>query len=249
MALEFGFNTPFKEQLDFFRQKLNLPSERWDDIQKQAHDKAFIVAGAQQADLINDLRGAIEKAIEQGTGIEQFRQDFKDIVAKYGWTGWTGEGSAGGEAWRTRVIYRTNMATSYAAGRYAQMTSPDYLQTMSMWRYVHADWVVHPRPLHLSWNGTTLPYDHPFWQTHFAPNGWGCQCRIVPVRSDTPVQEPPANWQHIDPRTGTQIGIDQGFDYAPGASVSKSLQSFIDDKLINLSGPIADWLKQYLSGS
>ena len=44
--MKFGFNTPFAEQLDFFRQKLNLPSERWDDIQKAAHDRAFIVAGA-----------------------------------------------------------------------------------------------------------------------------------------------------------------------------------------------------------
>ncbi|WP_413879007.1 hypothetical protein [Candidatus Aalborgicola defluviihabitans] len=28
--------------------KLNLPTERWDDIKAAAHDRAFIVAGAQR---------------------------------------------------------------------------------------------------------------------------------------------------------------------------------------------------------
>jgi len=89
----FGFNTPFFEQLEFFRNKLNLPSERWDDIKKAAHDRAFIVAGAMKADLLEDLNGAVEKAIRGGLGIEEFRKDFADIVQKHGWHGWTGEGS------------------------------------------------------------------------------------------------------------------------------------------------------------
>ncbi len=40
------FNSPFTEQVAFFRKKINLPSERWDDIKKSAHDRGFIVAGA-----------------------------------------------------------------------------------------------------------------------------------------------------------------------------------------------------------
>ena len=104
--MKFGFNTPFAEQLDFFRQKLNLPSERWDDIQKAAHDRAFIVAGAMKADLVADLRESIDKSIELGTGLDEFRRDFSKIVQTHGWSGWTGEGSAAGEAWRTRVTTR-----------------------------------------------------------------------------------------------------------------------------------------------
>ena len=40
----------FEEQIDFFRRKLNLPSETWRDIQRAAHDRAFMVAGAMKAD-------------------------------------------------------------------------------------------------------------------------------------------------------------------------------------------------------
>lgn len=239
--MKFGFNTPFSEQLGFFRQKLNLPSERWDDIQKAAHDRAFIVAGAMKADLVGDLRESIDKAIELGTGLEEFRRDFSKAVQKHGWTGWTGEGSAAGEAWRTRVIYQTNMATSYAAGRYRQLTDPHFVALFPFWRYVHNDSVMHPRPLHQHWGAIrlTLRHDHPFWLTHFTPNGWGCQCRVTPT--DAPAEgdatEPPAGW---DTRNdlGLLPGIDRGFDYAPGASVTKPLKEFIDEKLIRLDAPI-----------
>ena len=247
--MKFGFNTPFAEQLDFFRQKLNLPSERWDDIRKAAHDRAFIVAGAMKADLVADLRESIDKAIELGTGLEEFRRDFSKIVQKHGWTGWTGEGSAAGEAWRTRVIYQTNMATSYAAGRYRQLTDPDFVALFPFWRYVHNDGVMHPRPLHQHWGAIrlTLRHDHPFWQTHFPPNGWGCQCRVTPIDApaDGDATEPPEGWNVRDSK-GSIPGIDKGFDYAPGASATKPLREFIDEKLIRLDAPIGAVMWQEL---
>lgn len=169
--LNIGFGTPWADQIDFLRQKLRLPTERWDDIQRAAHDRAFIVAGAAKADLLADLQDAVTRAAEMGMGVAQFRREFLAVVAKHGWTGWTGEGSAAGEAWRARIIYQTNMANSYAAGRYRQLTDPDYLRLRPYWRYIHSDGVAHPRPQHLAWHGLTLPHDHPFWQTHFAPNG------------------------------------------------------------------------------
>jgi hypothetical protein len=79
-----SFNQPINEQLAFFRQKLNLPTEAWDDITLAAHDRAFIVAGAQSADLLADLRAAVDKSIADGTGLEAFRKDFKRIVAEHG---------------------------------------------------------------------------------------------------------------------------------------------------------------------
>ena len=246
----FGFNTPFAEQLDFFRRKLDLPSARWDDIKRQAHDRAFIVAGVGKADLLADLHDAVDKAINEGRGLEQFRKDFRDIVQKHGWTGWTGEGTKAGEAWRTKVIYQTNMSTSYAAGRYRQMTDPAYLKLRPDWRYVHSDSVMHPRPLHLAWNGLVLAHDHPFWKTHFPPNGWGCQCRAVPVdrAGSGDRTSPPAWWDQVDAKTGAQLGIDRGFDYAPGANVDTPLAQMVQDKLINYPAAIAKALAADVGG-
>lgn len=231
-----GARQQFQEQIEFLRRKLNLPSESWRDIQRAAHDRAFMVAGAAKADLLADLRKAVDQAV-QGGSIGEFRKQFADIVAKRGWTGWTGEGSQAGEAWRTRVIYKTNLATSYAAGRRAQLLDPALLKRRPFWRYVHSDSVVHPRPIHKQWGDMrlTLRHDHPFWQSHFPPNDFGCECRVVAVSAprEGDSSEPPDGWDAVDPRTGTPAGVGEGWDYAPGARADDDLRSFVQDKLID----------------
>ena len=51
MPVRYG-SLPFQEQIDFFRQKLNLPTEHWNDIWRDAHDRAFVVAGATKTDFV-----------------------------------------------------------------------------------------------------------------------------------------------------------------------------------------------------
>lgn len=250
--LAVGLGTPWQAQIDYLRQKLRLPTERWDDIQRSAHDRAFIVAGAAKADLLADLHGAVVRAAQDGGGLAAFRKNFMSIVRSHGWAGWTGDdrtsptdGGGAGVAWRTSIIYRTNMDTSYAAGRWRQLTEPETLRALPYWRYIHSDSVLHPRPMHLAWHGLTLPAEHPFWRTHFAPNGWGCQCRITAVSrregeasARAGLGEPPAGWDTIDPRTGAPVGIDKGFDYAPGAATDVPLRQFVQDKLITYPSAI-----------
>ncbi|MBC7162705.1 MAG: phage head protein [Immundisolibacter sp.] len=198
-------------------------------MQGAAHDSGFMVAGAQKADLLASLAAAIDRAQAEGTSLEAFRKDFRAAVAATGWTGWTGEGTAGGEAWRTRTIYVTNTKTAYHAGRLAQLRAGNY----AYWVYRHNDSVRHPRPEHLSWDGITLPPDHPWWNTHYTPNGWGCECFIVGARSlagarrlgGKPDKALPADWNSIDPATGAPPGIDEGWGYMPGGTVSDTVRA------------------------
>jgi hypothetical protein len=235
-GIEAAFKRPFQEQIDFFRKKLNLPSERFDDITRAAHDRGFIVAGATRADLLTDLAAAVDRALSRGATLTDFRADFRALVARHGWTGWTGEGSKAGEAWRTKVIWQTNLRTSHAAGRYAQLTSPEGKKAFPYWRYVHDDLARVPRPQHQAWGDMrlTLPVDHPFWQTHFPPNGWGCGCRVVGVPAPGPgdATEAPAGWDQRDEHTGQMPGIDRGWDYAPGAHADTALRQFVSERLI-----------------
>ena len=241
-----AFNRPFQEQVDFFRQKINLPTERWDDILRAAHDRAFMVAGVTKADLLDSFRSEVDRAIEQGKSLQWFRGEFDSIVKRHGWTGWTGEGSKAGRDWRTRIIYQTNMSTSYAAGRWAQLNDPDLLKLKPYFTYRHADGIRHPRPHHLSWNGTTLPHDDAFWLTHSCPNGWLCHCRIesASARDFKAAQAEgkgvkPDGWNKIDANTGEPVGIDKGFGYAPGANINKPLRGFVQEKLIKYPPAVA----------
>jgi hypothetical protein len=215
-----AFAQPFPEQIAFFRQKLGnlIPTQRWDDIEAQEHDTGFMVAGAATADLLTDFVAATDKFISQGRGIEEFRKDFRSIVAANGWTGWTGEGSVRGEAWRVGVIYRTNAYTSYSAGRHAQLLDGNF----KYWIYRHGD-SRDPRIQHLAWDGLALPPGHEFWISHYPPSAWGCSCYAVGASSDRMVarlggdlsKALPDNWRAIDPKTGQMQGIGKGWGYAP----------------------------------
>lgn len=247
------FASPFAWQVEFFRKKLDLPSERWDDIKKSAHDRGFIVAGANKADLVADLRRAIDKCVAGGKSLGWYQKNFDDIVKKHGWTGWTGEGTKAGRDWRTAITYQTNMSTSYAAGRWKQLHDPDLVKLRPYLTYHHADGVRRPRPHHLSWNGFTAPRDDPFWQTHACPNGWRCHCYLSAASerdyADAKTagrDKPPEGWDKIDPKTGEMVGIDKGFGYAPGANANRPMKDFIDQKLINLDAPIGAAMWQVL---
>lgn len=222
-----AFGRPFPEQVAFFQKKVSIPTGAWDDLRKAQHDHAWMVASAMKADLLNDLHEAVLASINEGLGIAEFRKAFRDIVARHGWEGWTGGDTQAGRTWRTRVIYQTNMATSYGAGRWAQLNDPELLKARPYWRYVHADGVASPRPQHLAWGQMrlTLPADHLFWKTHYPPNGFGCHCYVIAVRNpiagDATV--PPVGWDTINSSTGELPGIDKGWGYAPGATAADPL--------------------------
>ena len=245
-SLQGAFALDFPEQIEFFRQKIEKASKRWNllsdgtPIEGAMHDTTFIVAGAMKADLLDDLRQAVDKAIEKGTGLTEFRKDFRRIVSERGWHGWTGEGTKAGVAWRTRVIWETNLATSYAAGRHAQLTDPELLARRPYWKYIHSESVLHPRPQHLAWDGLVLRHDDPFWQTHFPPNGWGCQCRLMAVRApgEGDKTKPPKGWDAPDEK-GRLPGIDRGWNYAPGASVADDLRKIVAEKAAKLPEELA----------
>ena len=52
--LAFALRRPFAEQVAFFRGKLGnlVPTATWRDLWKSQHDRAFMVAGAAKADLL-----------------------------------------------------------------------------------------------------------------------------------------------------------------------------------------------------
>ena len=247
-----SFKLPFQEQIDYLQQKLDLPTQHWDDIKGAGHDRAFIVAGATKADLLSDFHTAVNQAIAEGKSIGWFKKEFEGIVQKHGWEGWTGSDTRAGRDWRARVIYNTNMRASYAAGRYAQLTDPELLKARPYWKYIHNDTVAHPRPLHQSWSGTVLRHDDAFWSTHFPPNGFGCRCRVTAVTASDYKGLPAPDdgtYTKVD-RTGVAHtlpnGVDYGWDYTPGAGVAKSFKQIIDDKLIRLPAPVGSAMMDFL---
>jgi hypothetical protein len=236
-------NLPFTEAVDYFRQKTEMPSAHWTTVMDDAHTRSFAVAGATKEALIKDFRGAVDKAISQGTSFGEFRKDFDAIVKKHGWS------HTGKAEWRAKIIYNTNLATAFAAGRYAQMTDPDVLAAYPYWEYVHVN-CPNPRLQHVAWSGMVLRADDPFWATCYPPNGWGCHCivistneRLIARQGKRLCDSPQLQWQEYKDRTTGVVtkypaGVDPGFVGNPGRAWAKAPVSAPRVKPIGAAPPV-----------
>ncbi|AQZ95555.1 phage minor head protein [Halopseudomonas phragmitis] len=233
-AASYG-SLPFDEQIQFLRRK--LPSVDYFQVRQAAHDHAFVVAGGHRLDLVKDIHAVLSRNLREGDTLERFREDFYAVLDHYGWQ------PEGGRAWRSRVIYETNLRTSYAAGRYEQLQAVK--EDRPYWMYEHSDAVITPRPEHQAWDGLVIHADDPWWQTHYPPNGWGCQCRVRALNDrdlrrlgksgpDTAPASPERSVIHKGETVSVPDGIDPGWDYAPGRSAFEQQVQHVLEKVPEL---------------
>ncbi len=164
---------PFEGAIAYFRDKRNVDTDSWRDIQGTEYDAAFAVAGAKGA-LLQDMRDAVDKAIAQGTTLQEFRKDFNRIVQTRGWD------YAGDRDWRTYAIYDTNLRSAYAAGRWEQIQEGKASRPFLQWRHGGSR---DPRPLHLALDKQVFRVDDPFWQTMGSPPiGFSCRCAVFALK-------------------------------------------------------------------
>lgn len=218
MAKEIKFQEgAYKEAVDYFRQKINLPTKRWNDLEGAMHTRAFTVAGAMRDDILCDFRKAVDAAITNGESLESFRDRFNSIAEKWRATDSDFDkkmNKAGYAAWRSKVIYQTNMLTCAAAAQERQARAmPDV--------FTHAKYVCMmmdtSREEHKHWNGVVLPLEDPWWEKHSPPNGFGCLCEkefISKYEMDAGIEKETVRNKdnELDPNDTTNIG--ENWDYS-----------------------------------
>lgn len=167
MPLDDRYRTmPFEPAIEFMRDKINLDTDSWRDVTDDEHDAAFVVAGA-KGSVLSEFRVAVDRAIAEGQRPEDFRKEF-DRIAE----GWEFNGDA---AWRSDIIYFTNLRASYGRGRDQMQFDPAVVAAQPYVQYQHSD-AEHPRPLHLALDQQVFrKYQVPF----ALPNGYGCSCRYT----------------------------------------------------------------------
>ena len=173
-----------KEAISFFASKKLKPSFDYRDVWREEHAIAFTVAKAVKLDILQDIQSELQKSLSSGETFAQFKKNLTPILQKKGWWGKremidpeTGEQKLVqlGSPRRLKVIYDNNMRTARAAGQWERIQRTK--KALPYLIYELGPSREH-RPEHVRWSGTILPVDHPFWKTHFTPNGYGCKCRI-----------------------------------------------------------------------
>ena len=227
---------PFEEAIEALRRRgTNLfPSEHWATVWQEQHHAGFTVAHSGGFDILKDIHAALMDAKENGTTFADFKRGLIPTLQKKGWWGrttvidpQTGEERTVqlGSVRRLETIFDVNMRVSFAQGRWEQQQ-----ETKDAFPYLRYEGILDSRirPQHRRWHGTILPVDHPWWKTHYPPNGWKCRCDAVAVSKDDlhrfgwKVSDAPhdgtVTW--VNPATGEVVdvpeGIDPGWAYNPG---------------------------------
>lgn len=228
---------PFNEAIEALRRRgTNLfPSDHWATVWQEQHHGGFTVARSAGFDILKDIHGALMDAMECGTTFDDFKRNLIPTLQKKGWWGRmsvidpeTGEEHTVqlGSVRRLETIFDVNMRVSFAQGRWEQQQ-----EMKDAFPYLRYEGIFDSRirPQHRRWHGTILPVNHPWWKTHYPPNGWKCRCDAVPVSaddiarygwkiSDDPGDESTVTW--VNPATGevmdVPVGIDPGWAYNPG---------------------------------
>jgi SPP1 gp7 family putative phage head morphogenesis protein len=247
---------PFKQAIEAHRAKVPIPASEWDQVVDDANEWAFAVASVTRADVLADIYNAVDRALTEGTGIDQFRKDFNQIVERRGW----GAGKSF-TPYRVELILSQNLRTAYQAGRYQQMSTPAIAKARPHWQWKHRD-SRNPRPAHLALNNRVFSFDDPFWTGGFPPCGWGCRCSVFSVSDrelkaeGLSVEESPTETVTLrDRATGKttkvpaingQPIIEPGFNFTPGskpdrtATLERMLERLPEDLQRKARGAIGD---------
>jgi uncharacterized protein with gpF-like domain len=228
-----------------------VESFSWWDVWQQTHSHGFTVAKSAGFDVLNDISEALQKALREGQTVETFTKELKPLLIEKGWWGRapafdpeTGKmvESQLGSPRRLSIIYDTNMRMSYAAGSWASYQRSKAGRPYLVYDAVHD---IRTRALHRGWGGVddgrpvVLPMDHPWWSTHYPPNGWKCRChthsigeeeyRALVAAGACKTEAPPLDMSNVvNLRTGEVFqvpkGIDPGFGYNVGQAFLSALR-------------------------
>ncbi len=247
---------PPQEAIEYFRQKGFAIGFDYRDVWQEQHQAAFTVAKAMQLDLLQDIRAEVDRALAEGTTLQDFQKRLMPTLQAKGWWGrqdrldpLTGEvrDVQLGSPRRLKVIYDTNLRTAHSEGQWQRIQD-----RKAAFPYLQYDGgnSENPRLQHSAWDGLVLSVDDPFWQSHMPVKEWGCKCRVIPMtagqlqRQGIEVSESPdvPRVPYINKRTGEvqQIpkGVHPAFHYAPGGRRA-SLGQHLVDKLAAAPAAIA----------
>lgn len=158
-------NIPFQEAIDDLVSRMPVLAKSAEEI-KQIYttEHSFAVIRSANLKMTERIQEAIGKAMKEGKPINTAN----DLIAQIG-------------DWNyayADTVYRTNLNTSYHAGQFQIMKSPEIREILPAFRFVAIiDGDV--RPNHKAMHGIIASMDDEIWQKLSPPLGYKCRCSLV----------------------------------------------------------------------
>lgn len=184
VILQEAFRLPPEEAVKYFESKGYKISFDWRQVWQEEHDRVFTVAGVARDDVLFEIRRSLTTALKEGWSQKRWEKEITPILKQKGW--WGSEvivdedGKARvyqkGNASRLDLIFRQNVMTAYAAGRWQRQQ-----ETKKERPYLRYSAILdgRTRPAHRALDNLVFPVDDPFWLIFYPPNGFRCRCTVV----------------------------------------------------------------------
>lgn len=104
-----AFNKSPDDALKYFKKLGIKPSANWKETMAAIMDDSFAIAGIKNMDSLMDAKNIIEKAIEDGTPLNEFKAQIKDLLSLANW--------------HTSLVVTQNISNAYHSGTWTRQQS------------------------------------------------------------------------------------------------------------------------------
>jgi len=218
----------FDAAIEALRKKVAITDAEWAALEEAERQYAFKVANVAQIDVIADVFEAIQRAIDDGTTLDQFAADIGPALEN----AWGAQDAA-----RIENVFRTNVMGAYNAGRHEEQQAVS--DTRPYWR---ADVVLDDRTSDdicdpIGRANVVLPVDHPWWQTHYPPLHYNCRTVVTSLTAEQAQREGISS-------NGPNVRALPGFGTPPAGSGGGDWEPEIRDYPPALRGALKDALDE-----
>lgn len=156
-----------EKALEYWQTKRPLTKKERQALETEARSRALTISGLTRQKQLEAIHKALAKALDEGLSLAEFKKEIKPTIEKQGWS-----------SWKSENIFRTNLASAYSAGAWAEIKATQ--DAFPYLEYIAVD-DDRTRPSHAVMSGLIYPVDHEFWRRNYPPNGFGCRCTTAPV--------------------------------------------------------------------
>lgn len=163
---------PYGAAIEQFTKRMPVTRDVWDALTRLERDRAFTVAGAAQDVIVRKVQHEIQRQLEGGADL----RDFRAAVAKrLEVAGFTPQNPS-----HVETIFRTHVLGAYSRGRITEMAQPDVVALFPYWQVLTAnDGPPRQRANHRAAHGWVVRADDPYWREHGGPPwDFNCRCRL-----------------------------------------------------------------------
>ena len=181
-------NLPYAEAAEYLKKRDVIKKLDYDKLSDKMRFRAFTASRINDGKLLERLNAEMLSNVRDGKGLKDFLSLTKtDILDKIG--------MGPNQGWYWETVYRTNVQTAYNAGRAMgfaedkplalELVIIDDLRTSDICRQYAGKRFI-------------LPYDHPFWQTHWPPFHFNCRTTVRAIYDESEIPESWSNPKDIE---------------------------------------------------